>query len=155
MPDLIIESIDIGDETIREGDIVDVRIYVRNIGRTNANLISVRCDADNVLIAIAQPISFLQPGELGVVTCEWIVPEGDGVVLISAVVDRGLEIDEVDEDNNQAEVIVTIDAAIKELPVSSGLELSSTAMTTLAIASLLAIIGLFGLFAPSKIRKIE
>ena len=155
LPDLVIESIDIGDETIREGDIVDVRIYVRNIGRTNANLISVRCDADNVLIAIAQPISFLQPGELGVVTCQWIVPEGDGVVLISAVVDRGLEIDETSEDNNQAELVVTIDAAIKEQPVSGGIEISSTAMTTLAIASMIAIIGLFALFAPSKIRKIE
>ncbi len=155
LPDLIIESIDIGDETIREGDLVDVRIYVRNIGRTNANLISVRCDADNVLIAIAQPISFLQPGELGVVTCQWIVPEGDGVVLISAVVDRGLEIDEASEDNNQAELVVTIDAAIKEQPVSGGIEISSTVMTTLAIASMIAIIGLFALFAPSKIRKIE
>ena len=155
VPDLVKEAIDIGDETIREGDIVDVRIYVRNIGRTNADLISVRCDADNVLIAIAQPISFLQPGELGVVTCQWIVPEGDGVVLISAVVDRGLEIDETSEDNNQAELVVTIDAAIKEQPVSGGIEISSTAMTTLAIASMIAIIGLFALFAPSKIRKIE
>ncbi|HIF91460.1 MAG TPA: hypothetical protein EYQ58_08060, partial [Candidatus Poseidoniales archaeon] len=155
LPDLTIESIDIGDDIIREGDHIGIRVYVRNNGRTNANLISVRCDADNILISIPQPISFLQPGELGVVTCDWIVPEGDGVVVITAVVDRGLEIDEVDESNNEAEVVVTIDAAIKEQPVSSGLELSSTAMTTLTIASLIAIIGLFALFSPSKIRKIE
>ena len=75
--------------------------------------------------------------------------------MISAVVDRGLEIDEVSEDNNQAELIVTIEEAIKEQPVSSSLQISSTVMTTLAIASLVAIIGLFALFAPSKIRKIE
>ena len=155
LPDLTIESIDIGDDIIREGDHIGIRVYVRNNGRTNANLISVRCDADNILIAIPQPISFLQPGELGVVTCDWIVPEGDGVVVLTAVVDRGLEIDEVDESNNEAEVVVTIDAAIKEQPVSGGLELSSTTMTTLTIASLIAIIGLFALFSPSKIRKIE
>ena len=88
-------------------------------------------------------------------TCEWIVPEGDGVVVISAVVDRGLEIDEVAEDNNQAEIIVTIEEEIKQQPVSSGLQMSSTAMTTLAIASIIAIIGLFAFLAPSKIRKIE
>jgi len=155
LPDLIIESIDIGDDIIREGDHIGVRVYVRNIGRTNANLISVRCDADHILIAIPQPISFLQPGELGVVTCDWVVPEGDGVVLLSAVVDRGLEIDEVDENNNEAEVVVIIEAALEEQSVSSGLELSSSTMKTLMIASLIAIIGLFALFAPSKIRKVE
>ena len=155
LPDLIVESIDIGDDTIREGDLVDVRVYVRNNGRTNANLISVRCDADNVLIAIPQPISFLEPGELGVVTCSWIVPEGDELVVLSAVVDRGLEIDEVDESNNEAEIVVTIEAAEIENPASDGLQISSTMMQTLTVVSLLAIIGLFALFAPSKIRKIE
>jgi len=155
LPDLTIESIDIGDETIREGDLIGVRVYVRNNGRTNANLISVRCDADNVLIAIPQPISFLEPGELGVVTCDWIVPEGDELVILSAVVDRGLEIDEVDESNNEAEIVVTIEAAEDEQPASSGLQVSSTVMQTLTVVSLLAILGLFAFFAPSKIRKIE
>ena len=153
--DLTIESIDIGDDIIREGDLIGVRVYVRNNGRTNANLISVRCDADNVLIAIPQPISFLEPGELGVVTCDWLVPEADGVVVITAVVDRGLEIDESDESNNEAEVIVTIDEAIIEQPASSDLQVSAATMKVLTMASLIAIIGLFALFAPSKIRKIE
>jgi len=155
LPDLTIESIDIGDDIIREGDLIGVRVYVRNNGRTNANLISVRCDADNVLIAIPQPISFLEPGELGVVTCDWLVPEADGVVVITAVVDRGLEIDESDESNNEAEVIVTIDEAIIEQPASSGLQVSAATMKVLTMASLIAIIGLFALFAPSKIRKVE
>jgi hypothetical protein len=50
---------------------------------------------------------------------------------------------------------VTIEAAEIENPASDGLQISSSMMQTLTVVSLLAIIGLFALFAPSKIRKIE
>lgn len=155
LPDLIIESIEYGDQTIREGDLVDVRVYVRNNGRINANIISVRCQADNVLVSIPQPISYLEPGELGVVTCDWIVPNDDNLVIFTAIVDKGLEIDESDESNNEAEVFITIEEAIEEKEVANGLQVSAGTMMTLSVASLVAIIGLFALFAPSKIRKIE
>ena len=74
LAELSIEQIVITPENIREGDLVEVRVYVRNSGQEEASSISVRCQSGNNLISI-QSISILMPGQLGVVTCDWLVFE--------------------------------------------------------------------------------
>ena len=106
LPDLLIESSDWGETEMPAGCIGAFRFLVRNNGQADASMISVRCEMNTELIAIAT-IPLLEPGELGEVTCDWAIPEEPGTVQIRAMVDRGLEIDEGDETNNEAAVSLT------------------------------------------------
>lgn len=155
LPDLVIESIDKGDQPIVAGDVASVRVFVRNNGQADASLISVRCEVDTELMAIGT-LPILRPGELGVVTCDWGVPEESGVVQVRAVVDRGLEIDEGDETNNEAGLAVEIlPRQIDDDPSASGLEIGDGAFYGLTALGLLAIVGAFAFLAPPKIKKLE
>ena len=84
------------------------------------------------------------------------VPEGDSVIRLSAIVDLGGEIDEKNEDNNDAELILAISSPNTE--ISDNVE-SFTMPNAVAwgstIAVILLIITLFALFAPSKIRRVD
>ena len=155
LPDLIIETIDAGDDAILAGDVAAVRVFVRNNGQADASMISVRCEMNSELVAIGT-LPILRPGELGSVTCDWGVPEQTGVIQFSAVVDRGLEIDEGDETNNEAAIAVEIEASPSSADdSSSSIEMSDGAFYGLTVIGLLAILGAFAFFAPAKIRKLE
>ncbi|MEJ6562671.1 MAG: CARDB domain-containing protein [Euryarchaeota archaeon] len=155
LPDLLIESIDAGDDTAEAGDVTAIRVFVRNNGQADASLISVRCEMNTELVDIGI-LPILKPGELGVVTCDWAVPEETGMVQFRAVVDRGLEIDEGDETNNEAIVAVDIrPSSSTSDQASSGLQVSDGVFYGLSVLGLLAIIGLFGYLAPAKIKKLE
>ncbi len=150
--ELLIENVIVDDESIVEGDLVPVRIYVRNSGQQEASSVSVRCQTETTLIAI-KSIPLLKSGELGVVTCDWQLLESGSASLIVEV-DRVNEISESDESNNL--ITVTIDVGDSQDNASSNSNLIDTGqLWMITIISVIAIILLFVMFAPGKIRKIE
>ena len=155
LPDLVIESIDQGEGSIVAGDVAAIRVFVRNNGQADASMISVRCEMNTELISIGT-LPILRPGELGVVTCDWAVPEQAGLVQIRAVVDRGLEIDEGDETNNEGVIAVEIEVNSANADTSSsGTPISEGVFVGVTVLALIGIVGLFAYLTPAKIRKLE
>ena len=155
LPDLVIESIDQGEGSIVAGDVAAIRVFVRNNGQADASMISVRCEMNTELISIGT-LPILRPGELGVVTCDWAVPEQAGLVQIRAVVDRGLEIDEGDETNNEDVIAVEIEVNSANADTSSsGTPISEGMFVGVTVLALIGIVGLFAYLTPAKIRKLE
>ena len=89
-------------------------------------------------------------------TCDWQVPEGKEQVQIRAIIDRGLEITEGQEDNNEAVLAVAIEPAINEDNVQSNSgSISDGMFWGLSVVALLAIGGLFVFLTPPKIKKLQ
>ena len=152
LAELSIEQIVITPESVREGDLVGVRVYVRNSGQEEASSISVRCQNGNNLIAI-RTISILQPGELGGVTCDWLVSQS-GLNTISVEVDRANEVSEGDENNNiQSVSVEVLDSNSDKTSSSDSIEATTVWIAT--FIGLAIIIGLFTVLAPSKIKKLD
>ena len=160
LPDLSIEELRLNKENVRADDIVEIKVMVRNSGQVSATMIGVRCLVDGATIGTGT-IPVLQPGELGTITCDWQVPQNDNSALVEVVVDRGTEIDETNEENNAAELIIGIAPAEDGTPsddTGSSQGETGISQTTIWIGTagaLLLMLALFGLLAPSKIRKIE
>ncbi|HIF46128.1 MAG TPA: hypothetical protein EYQ73_04955 [Candidatus Poseidoniales archaeon] len=157
LPDLSIEEIRVMTELVFAGDIIDIKVMVRNSGQVSATMITVRCLADDQTISTGT-IPVLMPGELGSVICDWQAPVDDSSVLLEAIVDRGTQIDESNEDNNQDSIVIAIGEAVQEPVISDGTSSFQVSQTTLLLgagAVLLLILTIFGLFAPAKIKKIE
>ena len=154
LADLLVESIDFDSDEMTQGDIVSMRVMVRNQGQAEATFISVRCQNDQQLMSV-ETIPVLAPGELGSVTCDWQIPDDATVIRFSAVGDRGLEIPEGDESNNIMEKLVGIEEKKVADKTSSDTGLSSTTVWTGSIGLLLAVIALFAYLTPAKIKKIE
>ena len=154
LPDLVVEGISFGNDEMQQGDVISMRVLVRNQGQAEATMVSVRCQTDQQLIGV-QTIAVIQPGELQSITCDWQVPLDARVLRFSAVVDRGLEIQEGDESNNEFEQLV----AVQELEIeteddTSGLLSTQTAWIGI-VAIALGAIGLLVFLMPAKIKKIE
>ena len=155
LPDLYVEEIDIGDDVIRAGDIVSVRILIRNIGQAEASLISVRCESNSELVDF-ETLPMLQPGTVAYVTCDWQVPQDKEQVQFRAIIDRGLEIDEGQEDNNVGVLAVAIEPALSaSSDQSSSSQLSDGMFWSLTVLALFAIAGVFIYLTPAKIKKLE
>jgi len=155
LPDLYVEEIDLGDDVIRSGDIVSIRVLIRNDGQADASLISVRCESNSELIDF-QTLPLLQPGKLAYVTCDWQVPEDKEQVQIRAVIDRGLEIKEGREDNNEGLIAVTIEPQLSSFDANSNSNLiSDEVFWGLSVVVFLAIICTFVFLTPAKIKKLE
>ena len=152
LAELSIEQIVITPENIHEGDLVEVRVYVRNSGQEEASSISVRCQSGNNLISI-QSISILMPGQLGVVTCDWLVFES-GSKTISVEVDRANEVSEGDENNNIQSVSVEVLDSNSDTTSSSD-SIKATTVWIATFIGLAVIIGLFTVLAPGKIKKLD
>ena len=72
------------------------------------------------------------------------------------MVDRGLEIDEGDETNNEAAIAVEIiPKQTSDDTSSSGIEIGDGAFYGLTVIGLLGIVGAFAFLAPPKIKKLE
>ena len=160
LPDLSIEELRLNKENVRADDIVEIKVMVRNSGQVSATMIGVRCLVDGSTIGTGT-IPVLQPGELGTITCDWQVPQDDTSALVEVVVDRGTEIDESNEENNAAELVIGIAPSEDEGPgddtgsSQDGDGLSQTTIWLGTAGVLLLMLTIFGLLAPSKIRKIE
>ena len=131
-----------------------MRVLVRNQGQADATMVSVRCQTDQQLIDV-QTIAIIQPGELQSVMCDWQVPDDARVLRFSAVVDRGLEIPEGDETNNEIEELVAINERTDgESDDSQGGLAAQTASIAIVVLAV-GILGLIVFFMPPKIKKIE
>ena len=151
LAELFIEEIVVDSKVITEGDVVPVKIYVRNSGNSEATLISIRCQSGSTLVGVMS-IPMLQSGELGIVTCDW-KPTENGQQTLSVELDRTNQILESDEDNNFDSV--TIDVAKFTAEESSSDTFISTSMLwiiTLIVVALIVV--LFSAFAPGKIKKL-
>ncbi len=151
LAELFIEEIVVYSTDVTEGDVVPVKIYVRNSGNSEATLISIRCQSGSTLVGVMS-IPMLQSGELGIVTCDW-KPTENGPQTLSIELDRTNQILESDEENNFGSV--TIDVAKFTAEDSSSDTLISTSMLwiiTLVVVALIAV--LFSAFAPGKIKKL-
>ena len=154
LPDLMVESIDFGTDDITQGDLITMRVLVRNQGQADATMVSVRCQTDQQLIGV-QTIAIIQPGELQSVLCDWQVPEDARVLRFSAVVDRGLEIPEGDETNNAMEELVAINerADVANDGAEGGIAAGAASIGIVVVA--LGLLGLIIFMMPPKIKKIE
>lgn len=152
LAELSIEQIVFTPESVREGDLVGVRVFVRNSGQQEASSISIRCQNGNNLISI-RSISILQPGELGGVTCDWLVSQS-GLNTITVEVDRANEVSEGDESNNiQSVSVEVLDSNSDKTSSSDSIEATTVWIAT--FIGLAIIIGLFTVLAPSKIKKLD
>ena len=154
LADLEVEDILISQDEIYQNDLLPIRVYVRNSGDAEASLVSVRCQNGNELIDL-ETISILQPGELGVVTCEWQVPEDIYSANITVELDRGGVITEGNETNNIQSISIEIIEKAESDSTSSSFDISSSTVWLITIIVLILIIGLFKFAAPPKIRKIN
>ncbi len=154
LPDLVIEDVSLPDGEIYQRDIIPVRVYVRNNGASEASSISVRCQEGLDLVGI-QTIPLLMPGQLGVVTCDWLVPESTQQVSFNVEIDRGGEISEGDESNNFASLNIDILEPKSSDKTSSSSTLSSSTVWIITIIALVILIGLFTILTPPKIKKIN
>ena len=155
LADIFVESIDFGeDDELVQGDIISMRVLVRNQGQADATLISVRCETEDQLMSL-ETIPILRPGELGSVTCDWQIPEDATILRFSAVLDRGLEIPEGDEENNVMERLMVITEAASGDDSSSDSALSNGVLWVGLIGLAAVVLALVGYMMPSKIKKIE
>lgn len=155
LADIFVESIDFGeDDELVQGDIISMRVLVRNQGQADATLISVRCETEDQLMSL-ETIPILRPGELGSVTCDWQIPEDATILRFSAVLDRGLEIPEGNEENNVMERLMVITEAPSGDDSSSDSALSNGVLWVGLIGLAAAVLALIGYMMPSKIKKIE
>lgn len=154
LADLLVESIDLGEDDLVQGDVVSMRVLVRNAGQAEATMVSVRCEANEQLMDV-ETVAVIAPGELRAVVCDWQVPTDATVVRFAATVDRGLEIPEGNEDNNNMESLVAIKATPASEPTGADEGLSSTVTVVGTLGIGLGIIALIGYLMPAKIKKIE
>ena len=151
LAELFIEEIVVDKSDVTEGDVVPVKIYIRNSGNSEATLISIRCQTGSTLVGIMS-IPMLQSNELGMVTCDWKTTE-NGPQTLSVEIDRSNQILESDEENNFASV--TIDVAKYTAEDSSSDTIISTSMLWVITVIVVAlIVVLFSAFAPGKIKKL-
>ena len=156
LPDLFVESIELDEQTLTSGDIVEVSVFVRNSGQAEAGFVSVRIEGDNSMLHIGE-IAVISPGGLGVVSFDWQVPDSDNLVTLNAIVDRSLDIDESDETNNEQRLNVVISQSEDPDSSSDGssIQISDTVSIIGTLGLVILLVGLYALFAPAKIRKIE
>jgi hypothetical protein len=154
LADLVVESVDFGGDELTQGDVIAMRVLVRNQGQADASMVSVRCETDDQLIGV-EVIAVIEPGELRAVTCDWQIPDDARVIRFNAVLDRGLEIPEGDENNNAMERLMAINEQTPEDTASADTFLSSTAAVVLFALVSVGLLGLIAFFMPAKIKKIE
>ena len=154
LADLVVESVDFGSDELSQGDVIAMRVLVRNQGQADATMVSVRCETEDQLIGV-EVIALIEPGELRAVTCDWQIPDDSRVIRFNAVVDRGLEIPEGDESNNAMERLMAINEQLPEDTSQSETFLSSTAAVVLIGLVSVGLLGLIAFFMPAKIKKIE
>ena len=154
LPDLVVESMTFDKETMQQGDIISMRVLVRNQGQADATMVSVRCQTDEQLIGVGV-IPLIQPGELRSISCDWQIPMDANVLRFSAVVDRGLEIQEGDESNNVLEQLVPVAERVDDDGEETGGLFTARTAGVAAILLAVALLGLIVAFMPPKIKKIQ
>ena len=152
-PDLTVENLEIWKgniivDSVDEGDVIQLKIYVRNQGRGVANTVDVRCWIDGMLVG-STILESVAPGGLSIATCDTqIITSGN--IVIKGLVDGTASIEESNEVNNEIEISV----------VSQGRDIGNSDSTTdRGPAIIILSIGLIAIsiaalqFGPGRIRK--
>ncbi len=152
-PDLLIENIEIWKgssqvESLDEGDVVQIKIYVRNQGRGIGNAIEVRCWIDDMLVGTAN-IEDIAPGGLSIATCDSQVITS-GMISIRGMVDSIDTIEESNELNN--EMVIFMQSQGREI-VTDGNSQYRGPVIIMASIGLIGISVLALQFGPGRIRK--
>ena len=110
-PDLTIENLEIWKgniaiDSVEEGDVVQLKVYVRNQGRGIANTIDVRCWVDGMLVG-STILENVAPGGLSIATCDTQIVTS-GTIIIRGMVDSTASIEESNEENN--EVLISVES---------------------------------------------
>lgn len=155
MADLIVEDVEFSN-TVKQGEVIEVQVYVRNIGQAEATMVSVRCQTDDELVDL-DTIPVLQPGQVAIASCQWVVPEEKLATQFEVILDRGLNIQEGNEENNEWTSLLSIEEKEQVSEENNDSMFSITSGTSLSIATIFIIllIVFFIMFAPAKIKKIE
>jgi hypothetical protein len=155
MADLIVEDVEFSN-TVKQGEVIEVQVYVRNIGQAEATMISVRCQTDDELVDL-DTIPVLQPGQIAIASCQWVVPENKLATQFEVILDRGLNILEGNEENNEWTSLLSIEEKEQPSDNEDDSMLSILPGTSLSIATIFIILLIifFVMFAPAKIKKIE
>ena len=160
-PDLTVESIDLihadttltEPYTIEQGQIISIRVWVRNTGIVEANGVDVECQAGDASLP-GDTIATIQPGGLDSIVCNWSA-SGEGDIIFFATADSNGLIDETDENNNDRSITISITKV--ETNPGEGTS-SDTESRSLPIVMLLSILIGGGavvlyVFSPSKIQR--
>ena len=112
-PDLTIENIEIwrggtSVTSVDEGDVVQLKVYVRNEGRGVGDAIDVRCWVDGLLVGSTM-IDSIAPGGLAIATCDTQITNS-GTVVIRAMADGTASIEESNEENNEMSILIDSEA---------------------------------------------
>lgn len=154
--DLEVEGIEVIGEIIA-GTEVEIQVHIRNIGQATATMVEVRCEGNNRLIK-ASTISEISSGEVRTATCAWLVPMDESAILLQATVDKGNDIAETNDDNNILTKAVNVfppEDTGEGSGVSDGISLSPVVTWGGTVIILVVLLGLFVLFSPAAIKKIE
>ena len=154
LSDLITESIEIRKDGIRidsgkDGEIIEIIVYIRNEGRGVADAINVRCYVDDVFVGSAI-IDSIAPGGLGVAVCDAVLPGEGKDVIVRANADGTQSIDETNEENNQGEYTIYVSSPSTDTNEDSLV----TGPTILILAVGIVAIALTALqLSPNRVKK--
>ena len=159
-PDLEIEQVQLrrGEEVVTEvseGDVLRIEVFVRNSGSISAEEVTVHCIVDGIIIE-SQRLDVVESGSLKTVTCDWQAPFG--TVNITGRVDPTGQIDELEENDNERTIILTI--IENEKPDDGGNDFASGEVSQLggiaiyvAVAAIVLAAIIFLQIGPGRIQR--
>ena len=153
-PDLTIENIEVwrggtSVASVDEGDVVQLKVYVRNEGRGVGDAIDVRCWVDGLLVGSTM-IESIAPGGLAIATCDTQVTNS-GTVVIRAMVDGTASIEESNEENN--ELIISINSEARDNAGGGSNDFDRGPATIVASIGIIAISIAALQMGPGRVRK--
>ncbi len=153
--DLVVENISIIGE-LKSGNNVEILVYVRNQGYSDAYFVNVQCFTENYakLVSIAE----IKSGTVESIVCPWVVPMDSEMVTLDIELDNGNDVFESDEDNNNYSTTVSVELLSDNEAVSvesSSSGLGQTFVWGGTLLAVLLIVGLFIAFGPAPVRKIK
>ena len=153
--DLVVDQVTYAGN-ISSGSMVDIEVHVRNSGLSDAYFVTVECRADGDLLKIVT-LAEVKSGVIETAICPWLVQLEDDVALIDVVIDSGDDIFESDETNNDYSKSKSIEVISTTTPqnIAESTEISQNMVWAGTIGAVLLLIGLFIMFGPAPIRKIE
>ena len=160
-PDLTVESIDLihadtaltEPYTIERGQIISIRVWVRNTGIVEANGVDVECQVGDASLP-SDTIATIQPGGLNSIVCNWSA-SGDGDIILFATVDSNGLIDETNENNNDRSITISITESETNPGEGNSSDSESRSLPIVMLLSILIGGGAVALyvFGPSKIQR--
>jgi hypothetical protein len=159
-PDLEIEEIQLrrGEEIVTEvteGEVLRIEVFVRNSGSISAEEVTVHCVVDGIIIE-SQRLDVVESGSLKTVTCDWQAPFG--TVNITGRVDPTAQIDELEENDNERTILLTV--IEKEKPDDGGGDFASGEVSQLggiaiyvAVAAIVLAAIIFLQIGPGRIQR--